>query len=102
MAEPTEFDAGIRPLRGWMLVELWRRDKEISLLGGIIDTVDSVPPTTRAIVVRLGEQDTDPGFAEGDIVEIVPHGGSNIPVPVDHAPRMVVPVSLAIGVWEEE
>ncbi len=102
MADPTEFDETIRPLRGWMLVELWRRDKEISLLGGIIDTVESVPATTRAIVVRFGEQDRDPGFVVGDIVELIPHGGSMIPTPEDHPDRMVVPVSLAIGVWEVE
>lgn len=106
-APRTAFDDAIQPRRGWMLVELRRRDKRIAVLGGIIEPVESVPRTAEGVVLGFGEaaltnlgvERPAPGFSEGDLVEFVPHGGVMLPVPAGHPDRMLVPVELALGSW---
>jgi hypothetical protein len=97
----TAFDESITPMRGQMLVEPQHQEEKISLLGGIIEKVTSVPASIRATVIKFGPMDKAVDFRIGDLIEIVPHGGTILLAPDKHPERMVIPVALAIGLWED-
>jgi hypothetical protein len=93
-------DANIVPKRDQMLVEPIRETR-LSILHDIIDLNTSVPATIKAKVIKFGELTREPDFLAGDIVVIIPHAGTLMPMLDPKLERLIIPISAAIGVWDE-
>jgi len=103
-------DASIRLLPDTILVVPIRPDLALSLKAGIIAVEkEKLPGTIKAKVVKMGPLTHTVDFCAGDILEIIPHAGTLLPMPEDHPERMILPIRNLktrkenyIGVWEQD
>jgi hypothetical protein len=101
--ELTAFDKAHRPMKGQLLVEpMIERHTKLKVGGDLKIIVDPdagrVPTFVRARIVKIGKSCREPEFKPGVIVWLVPHAGTLLPVPEDHAERMVLPEKQVFGV----